>query len=79
MLQCHNVIMSHFYKDTMLQCNNVIFMIVLSLFEHTKTHVGPTNRPTDRQTDRPTCQHLELLFAAKKVVHILLVVIALVQ
>ena len=34
-------------------------MIVLSLFENTKTRVGPTDR-------RPTCRHIELLFAAKK-------------
>ena len=46
-------------------------MIVLSLFEHTKTRVEPTDdrptdRPTDRQTDRQTCRHIELLFVAKK-------------
>ena len=41
----------------------MLFMIVLFLFEHTKTRVEQTDRPTDRQT----CRHIELLFAAKKI------------
>ena len=45
----------------------ILFMIVLSLFDNTKTRVGPPTdrRPTDRPTDRQTCRHIELLFAAK--------------